>query len=115
MSNENMEVKDLRTAVDWLEALLKVKGKLEVFKRMDEGDLVGEHHRTGRFIRNTLKLWEKDSVLSAFFRREYSLWHADDMSHMILVALHRKLREMPMRMDDVARELLAFHKRQDVG
>lgn len=50
-------------------------------------DMAMFHHTFGRAMRNGWKLWLAESPLHQFFKREYELEHADDMSGMILKAL----------------------------
>ena len=45
------------------------------------------HHSFGRAMRNGWQLWLPECPLHQWFKREYGLEHADDMSGMILKAL----------------------------
>lgn len=50
-----------------------------------EDEFTGEmHHSLGRYIRNFLGLWDKDSHLYKWFKATYDLDHADDTSGLIL-------------------------------
>lgn len=42
------------------------------------------HHGFGTFIRNSWGLWRAESVLSKWFWDNLKIWHADDMSGIIL-------------------------------
>ncbi len=48
------------------------------------------HHSFGQDIRNNWKLWEPNSLLSQHFQNRFKIAHADDMSAIILRALHAK-------------------------
>lgn len=46
------------------------------------------HHGYGTFIRNTLELWHDGPAVQWF--NEHGIYHADDMSSIIFVSLHRR-------------------------
>ena len=48
----------------------------------------------GRWIRNYMKLWVKDSKLRNFFLRR-GIWHPDDMSAIILKVAFRSYSNIP--------------------
>lgn len=50
------------------------------------------HHAIGQTIRN-LWLWQEDKPLRAWFIENHGIWHADDMSSIILSYLHHRLNE----------------------
>lgn len=51
----------------------------------DFDTFVAEHHHgVGRHLRNKLKLWDYKSKWAKYFYSEYGIWHADDMSSIIM-------------------------------
>lgn len=72
--------------------------ELDKFAEMSEPKaLAVTHHSTGRWIRNNWGLWVKGPLYD-HFKKQYGLWHADDMSGVILTTLHRRLNGVP---DDI--------------
>ena len=61
--------------IDWL--------FLAEFKSTPKDELIKFHSDFGRWIRNSLGLWEEDSVLVSLFNK-YGLSHPDNMSHFIM-------------------------------
>jgi hypothetical protein len=45
------------------------------------------HHSYGRMLRNDLGLWNEDTAIVKWFKKEYNLDHADDISSLIIIAL----------------------------
>jgi len=65
--------------------------------------LAVSHHAIGQDIRNQW-LWQEDKPLRAWFIEKHSIWHADDMSSIILACLHHRLNHSPYDLDaDVQR------------
>ena len=54
------------------------------------GDPVQFHHNTGRWMRNNWGLWDTESKLNQEFN-SIGIFHADDMSGIILETAHRIL------------------------
>lgn len=53
------------------------------------------HFSLGRFLRNNWGLWSKESTLYKWFR-DVGIWHADDMSGIIIESYRRKLNGEPL-------------------
>lgn len=53
------------------------------------------HHTTGRRLRNNWGLWDENSDLHKFFN-SIGIYHADDMSGIILETVHRILNGKPV-------------------
>jgi len=59
------------------------------FKSTEEDKILGTlHHGLGMWIRNEWGLWKKESDMYNYFNK-MGLWHADDMSSVILTSYHR--------------------------
>ena len=58
------------------------------------------HHSIGRLIRNNWKLWSKeDNNLKIWFKNK-GIWHADDMSGIILTSYWRWKNNEPFKIDE---------------
>lgn len=67
------------------------KEDFEWFKSASDSDAVsGLHNGLGRWIRNTWGLWSKDTELYSVLNN-MGLWHADDMSSIIITSYHKKI------------------------
>lgn len=74
-------------------------GGWEEFKNMDEKQALSIcHHTTGRALRNNWGLWDENSELYKYFKG-LGIWHADDMSHIILQSFHRKINGKEIDLD----------------
>ena len=74
-------------------------GQIKLFKEMDEDEATTKcHHGLGQYLRNSLGLWS-GSELKDFFI-ELGLWHADDMSDVILTSYHRHLNGHDINLED---------------
>ncbi len=70
---------------------------LEKFKNLKEERLTGETHFTlGQWIRNEWGLWDEEGELHKWFLKELGIFHADDMSGIIITSFHRKLNGKPV-------------------
>lgn len=56
----------------------------------EENFVIFNHHQIGREIRNDWGLWKKDIPIVKWFN-EKGIYHADDMSSIILKSFHRKI------------------------
>jgi len=88
---KNEKPKDL---VECVKILLKEEG-IEEFKNKDP---IEYHHSTGRSIRNDWGLWDSESNLHKFFNL-IGIYHADDMSGIILDTVHRIINGIPIDLD----------------
>lgn len=67
---------------------------LKVFKESDEEKALATFHNSlGRWIRNNWGLWTRDSKIYNTFN-DMQLWHADDMSSVIIVSYHRYINDV---------------------
>ena len=66
---------------------------IEIIKENDEYDFVTTaHNNIGQDLRNDLGLWDKQSHCYLLFK-EFGIWHADDMSGVLLTSYHRLLNK----------------------
>lgn len=105
-----MQVADLlsngtpRNLDDCLEKLQKIIDRepesegWKEFRDLEEDKAVTyQHHGVGRALRNTL-LWDANSDIHKWFN-EKGIFHADDMSPIILTSFHRKLHNKPIDLE----------------
>lgn len=78
---------NLDEAIVWLENHVELGDQKEI-KDIEQFEL---HHTLGRFIRNQLRLWDNDTELAQWFFH-HGIWHADDMSAIIIGAAIAKIR-----------------------
>ena len=98
----------LKEAVERLKGL---KG-LKAFAAKGEDDAVGStHHFLGMTIRNEWGLWAGSPLAQSLFAT-LKLWHADDMSALIIRCLHRDLNGRPWHVKQIAKKYHDFWKRQ---
>lgn len=65
---------------------------IQQFKELEEKDMMAvTHHSLGRWLRNNWGLWDEKTELHRWFKNELGIFHADDMSGIILTSMHRKL------------------------
>lgn len=76
---------------------------VRAIREIPECDMVRFHHSLGRQLRNHWGLWNEDSPLHRYCRG-IGLWHADDMSSVILTSLWRQLNGQELRVDDQVRK-----------
>ncbi|MBU2249408.1 MAG: hypothetical protein KKD77_21850 [Gammaproteobacteria bacterium] len=94
-----MKNKNPKDLVECIKYLLKNSENLEDFKKGKEDIISLYHHTTGRGIRNEWGLWDEKSKLHQFFK-SIGIWHADDISGIILTTLHRILNHKQVRLKE---------------
>jgi len=70
------------------------------------------HHGLGQHIRNGYELWKGDSVLSVHFK-SLGIFHADDMSGIIMRSLHRRLNSRDIKLKDQVKFYQDFWEETD--
>lgn len=87
---------DLDSVLEWIK---NNNVDIDDWVKLDEDHAVYDyHHTTGRFLRNELSLWEKSPLRDWF--NSNGIYHADDMSGIILTSLHRQLNDKPIQLED---------------
>jgi len=80
----------------------------EWFKNTEEKEVLSTvHHGFGTWIRNTWGLWNKESNMYKYFL-EMGLWHADDMSNVILTSYHRFINGKELELQEQIKHYLNF-------
>lgn len=85
--------------------LIKIKkdlnaliGREKLHIKWSENDGAGLHHSLGQWIRNHWGLWKGGNELTDFFN-ENGIWHADDMSGIIISSYIKMLKEEEVNLD----------------
>ena len=104
---------DLDTCVEWLMELIKNREDLlESLKNKSESDfLLDSHHGIGTGIRNCLGLWFDGKSVPYF--NSLGIYHADDMSSMILITLHRKYHGVDVDLKSQVDEYIKYWEEVD--
>ena len=103
---ENME--------ECFEELNKIltNNEIKEFKTKKEEDTIVKYHNgLGRYIRNKWGLWN-DSVLCNWFKN-LGIYHADDMSSIIILSFWRHLNKKPICIDDQVKDYINFNVREN--
>jgi hypothetical protein len=64
-------------------------------------------HNLGQRMRNEW-LWDKKSILNKYFWDNYKIWHADDMSMIILDQLQANLNNKEFNLDEKVRNYYIY-------
>ena len=71
------------------------------------------HFGLGMWIRNNWGLWKGGNGITDFFH-DHGIWHADDMSAIILESYSRLLKEVDVRFHEQVQSYLDYWKRKGV-
>jgi hypothetical protein len=84
-------------------------GELDKFTTCSKKDLCLYHHGLGQWMRNNWGLWTESDLKEHF--KAMGLWHADDMSGVIIDSFHRHLRNEPLRVEEQVKQYLDYWKK----
>lgn len=93
-----------------IDRMLSHEAKLDILASDDEKIMSGLHHSLGQYMRNKWGLWKGDTELHAYFKG-LGIWHADDMSGIILKSYFRYTHDKPLDIDGQVKHYLAFWKK----
>lgn len=68
------------------------------------------HFTVGMMLRNEWSLWDKDSILVRWFKQNYGIDYADDVSGLILDCLVRDVQGIPRRDKELAKQYIQHWK-----
>ena len=75
-----------------------------------EDEAVGNlHHSLGAWIRKEWGLWEKKSDIYNVFAK-MDIWHADDISSIIITSYHRRLNNKELKLSEQVQEYIQYWK-----
>lgn len=99
------------------------ENSIDTIKNLSEKDFISSNHfGAGMFIRNSWFLWwhenhkyeswpKKKPKLVQFFN-DLNIYHADDMSSIIMVSFYRTLNNKPIEIDKQAKKYIDYWKKQ---
>jgi hypothetical protein len=73
-------------------------------------DAARAHFTVGMMLRNEWSLWDKDSILVRWFKENYGIDFADDVSGLILDCLVRDIQGLPRRDKELAKRYFQHWK-----
>jgi hypothetical protein len=68
------------------------------------------HFTVGMMLRNEWSLWDKDTILVRWFKENYGIDFADDISGLILDCLTRDIQGLPRRDKELAKRYIQHWK-----
>lgn len=78
--------------------------------KKDTFDAAKVHFTVGMMLRNEWSLWEKDTILVRWFKDNFGIDHADDLSGLILDCLVRDVQGLPRREKELAKRYINHWK-----
>jgi len=99
---------NLEEAIKTIKEGLTPEDLVEIKNPMFDGARV--HHTVGMMLRNEWSLWDKNSVLVQWFKKNYGIDHADDVSGLILDCLVRDVQGLPRRDKALAKRYIQHWK-----
>lgn len=79
----------------------------KLIRSITEEDMWDYHHTVGRAMRNDWGLWDRNSNLHQWFFKTLNIWHADDMSGIIMTSYWRHLNGVAL---DLENQTDRYHK-----
>ena len=105
--------KNLEECYEALNSLLS-KEDIEDLKSMPEKKAAAEaHHGIGRWLRNNWGLWGSSDIKDYF--KSLGIWHADDMSGIIIDSYHRHLNGKDIDLEGQVKYYKDYWKKMKVG
>lgn len=74
-------------------------------------DAAKVHFTVGMMLRNEWSLWEKDTILVKWFKKNYGIDHADDLSGLIIDCLVQDVQGKPRRDKELAKRYIDHWKK----
>jgi len=68
------------------------------------------HFTVGMMIRNEWSMWNEKTILVGWFKENYGIEHADDVSGLILDCLCRDIRGEPRKDKELAKKFIDYWK-----
>lgn len=93
--------------------VLSKKKEIDMIRSQPEKDMCHHHHGIGMWMRNTWGLWQGGPLQDHF--KKMGLWHADDMSGVILTSFHRHLNNKPLEVEEQIKHYLDYWKKQNIS
>lgn len=100
--NQDIVPSNLEEAIDILKQSLNPV-ETSTVKQMTRAGL---HMSVGQHIRNAWSLWDKNTILTRWFYKNYGVDHADDISAIIIESMVSDLNNIPRRDKELAQEFI---------
>lgn len=110
MNNDNQIPAPMAFIFEVLDDLLGSEGAR--FKGGSEDDLSRYHHSLGQWLRNEHGLWEESGELYEYLK-SLGLWHADDMSGVVLSSYWRYLHGKPLGLNEQVQHYLDYWEKSN--
>ena len=107
--NPDMVPINLEEALKTLKEGLMLDDTREILK--EDFDAAQVHLTVGMMLRNEWSLWDKESIIVRWFKDNYGIEHADDISGLILDCLVRDLHGTPRRDKELAKKYIDHWKK----
>lgn len=106
---------NLNTTINWLETNSDGESLKDWIKEDEDSATISVHHSIGRDLRNQLGLWtrDEDQTEIAKYFNSIGIYHADDMSNIILTSFHKKLNNKPLELNDQVDEAIKYWDEND--
>jgi hypothetical protein len=106
--------RNLDECVAALDFILSDEDKEEMEDWGEERFTASLHHNLGRWLRNDWGLWDEKSELHKWFKA-IGIWHADDMSGIILTTYYRETHSLPVKLIEQVDGYVKYWKDQAEG
>ena len=104
--------RNLDEAVAALDGVISPEDKERFQEWTEEKFVTVLHHSLGQWVRNNWKLWDDTSELSEWFEAR-KIWHADDMSGIVLRSYYRKTRDLPIKFEEQVQGYVEYWKKYE--
>lgn len=106
---EMIQPTNLEEAIRALYKMFNDQEKEQIKSGIEE-DICRYHHGLGTWIRNNWGLWSGGPLQDHF--KSLGLWHADDMSGVILDSFYRHMKGLPLDVEGQVKYYLDYWKKQ---
>ena len=105
--------KNLDDAINWVLEITKDDSNgLNEWLQFNENEAIAtSHHNLGMHIRNSLGLWHDGSMVPYF--NSLGIYHADDMSAIILTSLYRKKNNIDIKLDEQIKFYIDYWEKEN--
>lgn len=104
------EIKNLNDCFEWLDSL-KTEDLNDWVSEDENKAIAMAHHGFGTMLRNELGLWNDGSLVPFF--NDLGIYHADDMSGIIITSYHRKKNGKKIMMRKQIQRYIKFWDEHD--
>jgi hypothetical protein len=104
--------KNLEDVFEWLLKITSDKNDLNKWLKLPEDDaIISVHHTIGMAIRNELGLWHNGTIVPFF--HNLGIFHADDMSTIILTSFHRSKNNIDIKLEEQVKHYIDYWEKEN--